>query len=153
MSSSKNFGNIGFTGTQRGMTDKQKEQFVSILKHKTSIEVFHHGDCVGSDVEAHRMVIEHFPSTIMHIHPPTKLEKRSFCDRLDAANMVFLHPPQPYLDRNKEIVKRSELLIATPKTSGEILRSGTWATVRYAWKRGIPVVIINPDGSLRQSVI
>lgn len=52
-----------------------------------------------------------------------------------------------YIQRNHDIVDDSDMLIAFPSTMNEILRSGTWATIRYAKKRGKMVLIIFPDGS------
>ena len=43
------------------------------------------------------------------------------------------------------LVDACEVLLATPK-GPEKLRSGTWATVRYARKVGKRIVIIEPDG-------
>lgn len=51
--------------------------------------------------------------------------------------------------RNHDIVDATEWLIATPKKFEEI-RSGTWATVRYAKKVKKPVTIIWPDGSIEE---
>jgi hypothetical protein len=39
--------------------------------------------------------------------------------------------------------------VAAPRTPIETLRSGTWATVRYARAYGRPVWIVLPDGSVR----
>ena len=36
----------------------------------------------------------------------------------------------------------------TPQGNEEVMRSGTWATVRRARKQDKPIFIINPDGSL-----
>lgn len=47
-----------------------------------------------------------------------------------------------YMDRNDQLVAWSDDLTAFPRTSIEELRSGTWATVRRAQKKGIPVTII-----------
>ena len=52
--------------------------------------------------------------------------------------------PRDYLDRNKDIVNNCDLLIAAPKENTEVLRSGTWSTVRYAKQLGVTVVIIEP---------
>jgi len=58
--------------------------------------------------------------------------------------------PKPYLERNHNIVDESELLIACPKSKEEELRSGTWATVRYARKKGVRIILIYPDGSVSE---
>ena len=52
--------------------------------------------------------------------------------------------PAPYLERNKEIVASSNLLIACPVGDKEELRSGTWSTVRFARKICTELVIVYP---------
>jgi hypothetical protein len=48
------------------------------------------------------------------------------------------------IERNTEIVDDSDHLFAAPKEQFEQLRSGTWATVRRARKKGIPYEILLP---------
>lgn len=128
---------MGFTGTQRGMTAKQLREFREMLHYGMPVE-FHHGDCIGADEEAHNSVMIHsWPCTI-YIHPPCIPSKRAFCQ-----GAVILEP-RPYLERNHSIVDHCDVLVAAPKESTEQLRSGTWATVRYARKVGKHVRIIFP---------
>ena len=56
--------------------------------------------------------------------------------------------PKKPLIRNRDIVRETAVLIATPEQTIEQLRSGTWATVRYARKMNRPTVLIFPDGTL-----
>jgi hypothetical protein len=72
------------------------------------------------------------------IHPPLYDNKRAFCIGDEICSK------KDYLDRNRDIVDNCDLLIATPKETTEVLRSGTWSTVRYAKKIGKPIVIIEP---------
>lgn len=139
---------VGFTGTQGGMTSAQKLMFDAIMfiaNEYNAIE-FHHGDCVGSDKEAHEAVLllsKHLRCTVKTIiHPPTIKKKRAFCSADES------HEPLPYLDRNQKIVDTIDVLIATPAENKERLRSGTWSTVRRARKQSKPIFIINPDGTL-----
>jgi hypothetical protein len=120
---------IGFTGTQLGMSQHQKEQFVLKL-YELGITEFHHGDCIGADAEAHDIVREFFPEVKIVGHLPLSNGKRAFrqCDEY--------RDPLPYLARDHKIVDAVECLIGTPKSDNEILRSGTWATIRYARKIG-----------------
>jgi hypothetical protein len=60
------------------------------------------------------------------IHPPAIETQRAFKTAAD------VRAPKPYLDRNKEIVRETALLVAAPAEAVEQLRSGTWSTVRYA---------------------
>lgn len=136
---------IGFTGTQYGMTESQLITLKQILDYEklfsqiTLSAEFHHGDCIGSDKQAHDIAVPLGFKTV--IHPPLNPSKRAFC------NGNEIRPVKPYLERNHDIVNETFLIIATPKESQEILRSGTWATVRYAKKCSKPTIIINPDGT------
>ena len=48
--------------------------------------------------------------------------------------------------RKKAIVRASQVVIVAPGTEQEILRSGTWQTVRFARKYKRPLTIIYPSG-------
>jgi hypothetical protein len=103
----------------------------------------HHGDCVGADKEAHDYFVNRFPFDVTtHAHPGIECEAegmRAFC----AADVI--HEPMKNLERD-DVVAAQDVLIALPRTKGEILRSGTWATVRYAARRQRPIYVIRPDG-------
>jgi hypothetical protein len=47
------------------------------------------------------------------------------------------------LTRNRDIVDTASMLIAAPEGNAERLRSGTWATVRYARKAKKKVIILS----------
>ena len=132
---------VGFTGTEKGMTSAQK-QTLCLLLDSLDVTEFHHGDCVGADAEAHEIALDRGIRIV--IHPPTDSKKRAFCK-----GAVEIREPKPYLDRNHDIVDEGDgALIATPFEEKEILRSGTWATVRYAYKMGraVDVFVIRPEG-------
>ncbi len=133
---------VGFTGTQDGITHKQVLQLLNTyLIHESEI---HHGDCIGADEQFHYLARSiQMPS--IQIHPPINESKRAFCD----GPGVDILPAKEYLDRNKDIVNATEYLIACPGGYEEIMRSGTWSTVRYAAKKEKDVYIIFPDGSVQ----
>lgn len=134
---------IGFTGTQQGMTEPQKETVEFILRNKkTTDDEFHHGDCVGADEQAWKMAFQLYIKTVGH--PPKDPSKRAFTSNDEN------WPEEDYLVRNHHIVDECELLIATPG-GPEKLRSGTWATIRYAKKIGRDTAIISPDGTITLS--
>lgn len=136
---------IGFTGTQRGMTDEQRRSFGELVwDMQYKIDEFHHGSCVGSDIEAAGLV-HFYTSARIVAHPGTDANGESPKYVRDKYVTEILEP-RPYLIRNHNIVDTVDRLIATPKENEEVLRSGTWATIRYAEKRGKPVDIIYPDG-------
>lgn len=129
---------VGFTGTREGMTRGQHDK-INMLFKATATSEFHHGDCVGSDSQAHNIVRRHANEAKIIVHPPTDDKYRAFCSGDE------IREPDSYLFRNHAIVLESELLIATPKEFTEITRSGTWATVRYARAQGVPVLLILPE--------
>lgn len=122
---------IGITGTQDGLTSFQQDKFRQILTvFEKQIEQIHHGDCVGADSIAHDISINEFSLKIV-IHPPNNPTKRAY-----KKDFFQINKEKDYLERNKEIVKQTDFLIAFPKNiEGELLRSGTWSTVRYARKQ------------------
>lgn len=139
--------NIGFTGTQVGMTDAQMSSFIEVVEglDKFYHGTFHHGDCIGADHEAHVIMKEYTEYDIV-IHPPSVENKRAFCEGYSS-----IKEPKPYLDRNLDIVMSCDVLIACPKEHEEVVRSGTWSTVRRATKNGKLLILIFPDGSMSLS--
>jgi hypothetical protein len=133
---------IGFTGSQTGGTPQQLDTLQYLLSGLKKFSEAHHGDCIGADAQFH-MICAHLGVDIV-IHPPTNKSKRAFCE-----DFLECRPAKGYLERNHDIVDDSELMIAVPPTMEEILRSGTWATIRYARKTKTYLVIIFPDGRVQ----
>lgn len=132
---------IGFTGTQAGMSQHQKDTLRRLLTAAVLENVpvaFHHGDCTGADAEAHEIALSR--DCVIIIHPPIKRIKRAFCQ-----NAHEILPPKDYLERNHDIVDASIGLIAAPKSNQEELRSGTWATIRYARKMNKRVILLSRE--------
>lgn len=140
---------LGFTGTQEGMTQAQRwvvEGFID----STLWSEMHNGDCVGADLEAacvawRRKIGGPLPIVL---HPPLNPQKRANIDLQKPNACSRICSPRDYLDRNRDIVDESEVLLATPKSTVEEIRSGTWYTIRYARKLRRPICIVFPDGSL-----
>jgi len=131
---------IGFTGTQKGMTPHQHKSVYLMLSEELPEEI-HHGDCIGADDEVHNIASELRIKIV--IHPPIKGGKRAF--RLGDES----RPEQHYLVRNQQIVNETDVLIATPKSNKEELRSGTWSTIRYAMRETrMAVRIVWPNGNV-----
>lgn len=153
---------LGFTGTQNGMNTFQIREFIKLL-HKYDPDEFHHGDCIGSDKQAHfRFINYHLENNTKErtivIHPPTNKGKSAFtyvidkwpremCTKLlDAKYKLDLKMREPfaYLARNQDIVRECDVLIACPKEVEHTLRSGTWATIRYGWHQKKETIVIPP---------
>jgi hypothetical protein len=136
---------LAFTGTQEGMTKAQRKVFRKLLA-EIDPSVFIHGDCIGADAEAHAIAFEEQGREVRK-RPCNIPQKRAF-----TKGGTVVAPPEPPLDRNHKMVDDGQALVATPKTMHEELRSGTWATVRYARKLDRPVWIIWPDGTISTPV-
>jgi hypothetical protein len=152
---------LGFTGTQNGMNEFQRKKFNEFIQQFDPDEL-HHGDCIGADLDAHYAFINYHIKTdtkdrTIVIHPPDNPKKRAFADRLTKYNFIRdklinckhnitleIRNIDSYRDRNEQIVKASDIVIAAPKEMEHSLRSGTWMTIRYCWHNKKQVVIIPP---------
>ncbi len=135
--------NLGFTGTQIGLSPAQRHELTDRLDWLAERgNWFHHGDCIGADAQARDIAAS--LQWLIHQHPPLDERKRAFT----AADAVS--EPKGFLARNRDIVKASELMIACPAQAKEILRSGTWATIRETLRQRKPLIVILPDGGIRR---
>jgi hypothetical protein len=141
---------IGFTGTREGMTTSQWMQVQDLMREHfwvTMPNEFHDGDCVGADSQA-------FHSALLmkndlgldvktHGHPCNLHEKYRAGNKHDVT-----YPIYPPLVRNRHIVQQSDLMLAAPKEYEEVkIGSGTWATIRYAQRKGVRLIVVWPDGT------
>jgi len=136
---------VGFTGTQDGISSAQSAALDDVLVEMHPIAEFHHGDCVGADAEACDKVASHYGHEHLICHPPTNSRKQAYVKSGQE------RPKKEYLVRNHDIVDETTILIGCPKESEEVLRSGTWATIRYAKKLNRMVIIVFPDGTIEIS--
>lgn len=128
----------GFTGTRAGMNQKQKDLVKVFLEMHRPLAVIH-GDCVGADKDFDDICAG--LGIARYCCPSNLTTQRAFTDA------VLFQPPKPPLERNHDIVNASGELFACPKEMNEVMRSGTWATIRYARRQNKPVYIFYPDGS------
>lgn len=133
---------VGFTGSSKRVTKAQLRSLAYWLDSEP-ITVVRHGDCVAADEAFDALCAAR--GIIRHAHPGHDrvglTPARAHCP------VDVVHPPKPYLERNKTIVAYCDVLLACPD-GRERLRSGTWSTVRYAVRVGRPVAIIMPDGTV-----
>lgn len=132
---------LGFTGTRKGVTLEQRKAVAELIASLKPKE-FHHGDCVGSDEEVHALIREHAVDCKVVIHPPLIDAARAYCEGDE------VRPSKAYLSRNRDIVNATDALAATPGEPYEVLRSGTWSTVRFAAKVGKRVHLVLPGGGI-----
>ena len=136
---------IGFTGTRDGMTHAQAKLFSDLMGETLTLYAqmtqfrFRFGVCKGADHQA-AWIAKGLGYYIIG-HPPIDTSQMCAIDVCDE-----LMPPEAYLKRNKSIVAASLQMIATPKEATEKLRSGTWATIRYATASRKKLTIMFPNG-------
>ena len=148
----------GFTGTESA-DDRDRdllEAIVSFLPQHARAIV---GCCIGVDALAARATINH--GMMVHAVVPAPKKKvdpewQRYCDTFEECPV---HPgwtdSEEYMFRNQRLVDLSQVMIAVPKESYMVQRSGTWATVRRAKHAGLPVFIVPllTDTSKVQSVL
>jgi hypothetical protein len=130
---------VGFTGTRYDLTKFQEEELDKIFK-SINISEFHHGDCIGADEYAAKLVHKLQKNIKIICHPPVETSDRAYTDNI--ANEV--REPKTYMKRNQDIIDESNLLVACSYSDVEVVRSGTWATIRKARKKKIPVIVVYP---------
>jgi hypothetical protein len=136
---------VGFTGTQKGMSTPQYhvvDNLLGDIMEETGIEKVHHGMCGGADLSFHDLCRGKGLYIVGHpgITQSGRVFNRASCD------VDEIEPELPFLERNQVIVDQCDLLLATPKEFEEEVRSGTWATVRRARKAHKPLLVISPLG-------
>ena len=138
---------LGFTGTRRGMTPAQLATFrMEYAKRSIGLSRFLHGGAAGADTEAHGVAVSFTRSSDIHIYPSDEERAARW---MTSWPQAIVSPPMPPLQRNRIIAQGCDQLIACPAEADEQLRSGTWATVRYARAAGKPITIIIPGGSTK----
>jgi hypothetical protein len=134
-------GDWGFTGTRAGMTAVQHDWCKRWTRDVHPL-VWRHGGAYGSDTQLHAIWKDtKYPSKVF-VYPADDKRRRQVLHQKD----VFVEQVMDPLVRNEIIVDKSTLLLATPHTQHEIIRSGTWHTIRCAIRAGKPVIIVWPNG-------
>jgi len=130
---------LAITGTRKGLTETQFNVIKQFITEDNTVTHFHEGDCIGVDQQVTLMFQNLRPEVTVICHPPERVRTRAFgeCDEIK--------PARGYLQRDQDMVNDSIYLWVCPD-GPEIIRSGTWTTVRYARKKGIPITIIMPNG-------
>ena len=144
----QNFDNkiiIGFTGSRSGLSAGQRRTFENFLKEMSKRAVRSrdnllvvHGDCVGADADV--------GGVCKSLSVPTATRPANMPHMRALTSTAALAPPEDPLLRNKKIVDDCNMLVACPSSATEVLRSGTWATIRAGRKAKKQVFVITPDG-------
>jgi hypothetical protein len=137
---------IGFSGTRQGMTNEQVLQVHMLLGDLKSVGATEatHGMCIGADAQFHEMAhaLKYFTIGWPGLTAFGQMKHRSTVE----PDLVM--PAKPFLIRNQDIVRESDVMIITPaQTTPQREGSGTWATIRYTRSAQKPLIILWPDGT------
>ena len=129
---------VGFTGTRKGMSEKQIKLVTEFLKKEGSkISKILHGGCIGADMDFHNLCKE-YKREVYPGHSTYNKKDNSFKGDYEDADII--HQSKPYLERNKDIVDNCDILIATPLINSS--KGGTWYTINYAEKNNKLTIIL-----------
>ena len=136
---------IGITGTRSGMTVPQEKNIREFFDSLEGVGCeFHHGDCVGVDVDVAQIANDYQFRTICH--PPIKDDLRGWHESNEVRESFS------YFKRNRNIVDETDILMVVPFQSEWQSNSGTWSTHDYANKHNKDIVIFFPDGQVWEKV-
>lgn len=145
---------IGATGTRHGVTDAQRAWVYTVFEEGIrdgTVTGVHHGACVGADEFIHEVALE--SGVRIDVWPPVHT-KYLAGQCIMAHPLVTVHPPMPYLNRDREVVRGGVAgLIALPRQDFQPSRElwgGTWYTVDFAERIGHNIVICYPNGKVEK---
>jgi hypothetical protein len=138
------------------MTPWQQDELGKRLVELNCSELIN-GGCIGADEESILIALQ-VGVRIFHLYPSYLKHKQGEVVKVGDSGgqyvtrtlevfgevSIKIEKEEAPLTRNIKIVDESDILIACPKEHVHTLRSGTWATVRYAWKRKKKVIVIPP---------
>jgi hypothetical protein len=127
---------VGFTGTHRGASEQQLADARAKLKvlKAAGFDEFHHGWCIGADEQVAAIAKEEGFRVVAH--PGLAGDPKNLLFRSEFAGNDEVREAKPFIKRDHDIVDETEVMLATPVSREEHVRSGTWTTVRYAKKKG-----------------
>lgn len=149
---------FGITGTRK-IPNVAAEEIIckELLSHDWEADEFTSGAAHGVDSLAAKFVYLILPRGVVNRVVIPYGDHNTQCSTLWASEVIIpsayiqenhydYNSSKAYRQRNKEILKHSDKLLAFPKSSKEEQRSGTWMTIRMAIKQNIPVKVIPING-------
>jgi hypothetical protein len=155
----------GARGFRRGEEQYAGSIILAGLKNlQFNVTEFVSGACWGVDTLAardalalwpharHRLVVPNAPHNEelvaeFEVLERLRLENAAGRGREIHATVEKMPAGTGYMERNDRLVLLADVLLAFPSTRDEVVRSGTWATVRRARKANVPVMVYPLDGS------
>ena len=150
----------GSRGFRRGEEDYARDLIRERLEALSGVTEFRTGAAWGVDTAAAEIGLQVYPKAMHVVYVPAAPHNANVVaevenagrDGLVKGSISFGLPAAPsdaaaYRARNLEMLAGAELLLAFPSTKDEVVRSGTWMTVRIARTKDIPVIVAPLDGA------
>jgi hypothetical protein len=149
---------LGFTGTRRGLSKTQLSLLPRVIA--TLPDIVLHGGEAHTDSEFDAWLFREMDlryACRVEVYPARfhEADRRSWALWVqrqggDPETPRLIHPGEKPLRRNAIIAERCDALLACPGEMIEQLRSGTWATIRYARVKRKPITILYPNGAVME---
>lgn len=134
--------NIVVTGSRKVPRDGRFFIDRMLRRHREGLESITFGGAIGVDATAAVQVCLWRERPFMRLVLPYArgqvARENSF---VEWDEVIEMPENTTYMDRNEKMLDHGDMVVAFPYGEAEVLRSGTWATVRRAEKRGYPVHI------------
>lgn len=132
---------VGFYGPGEGMTQAQRQALFLVLSGLGSadMEAHHDGFMRGASGDFHKQA--RTLGWTVHIHPYVGHRPGVVADMLDI-------PAPPDVQRRR-LVEASLMMVCTPAADEEDGHDATWTVIRMCNEKGLPLVVIWPDGGVR----
>jgi hypothetical protein len=137
---------VGITASRHGLSDIQRRALTTFL-HRARMagaSRFHHGCCVGGD-EIGAVIAYNLGYRVIG-HPPVKTEL------VTEAFSHELRESKGYLERDRDIVHETDVLIGLPNQPEVWRGSGTWFTVHYAQEMSRARLVMLPNGQVVERI-
>lgn len=135
---------FGVTGTRRGMTTDQYNFAFNFMNSQPGSNNVGHGCCIGVDEQF--ATISHLVGNFKIVAYPPIVDTFFSHTAFDISHIKMARAD--YMERNLAIVMDSKVLLAFPEQKQEIVRSGTWSTIRMARRLKHKMIIVFPNGSI-----
>lgn len=143
--------NVAFTGIRTPSDAYVEAIWDTIYFWPHHVDKFVSGCAYGVDTETANAVVNYWPGARLHLVVPARPCNKSLIRLSKLPQVSVEHMPSgtTYLDRNDRMIELADYLIAFPRNFEEKLRSGTWATIRRARTKGIPICMVDENGEVR----
>jgi len=142
----------GARGFRKGEEEIARGIVRKTLEGLQGVTEFRTGAAFGVDTVACEVGLNSFKKAWHRLYVPDQPHNADVVEMFDLwrdarrADIIRMPKGSSYRDRNIAMVEGAEMVCAFPSTGEEIVRSGTWMTVRLARRAGVPLLVVPLSG-------